>query len=68
MCLCLLKISMLEELLDSLQWIDFGIYLIIEGGWFEEACHYLFYKVCRYLYISLVLHPQNLLFLDLRVW
>ena len=33
MCLCLLKISMLEELL-----IGFRICLVIEGGWFEEVC------------------------------
>ena len=29
---------MLEELLDNLRLIDFKIYLVIEGGWFEEIC------------------------------
>ena len=30
--------SMLEELSDSLQLIDFGICSMIETGWFEEVC------------------------------
>ena len=38
MCLFLLKISMLEELSDSLRLFDFSIYLMIEDGWFEEVC------------------------------
>ena len=38
MCLCLLKMSMLEELLDSLQLMDFGICFVIKGGWFEDVC------------------------------
>ena len=37
MCLCLLKISMLEELPDGLRLIDFAICLVIEGGWFEDV-------------------------------
>ena len=36
--LSLLKMSMLEELSDSLQQIDLGIYLMIEGWWLEEVC------------------------------
>ena len=38
MYLCLLKISILEELLDSLGLMDLGIYLVIEGGCFEDLC------------------------------
>ena len=37
MYLFLLKISMLEELSGSLRLTDFGVYLMIEGGWFEEV-------------------------------
>ena len=37
MCLYLLKMPMLEELSDSLVLTDFGICLIIEGGWFEDV-------------------------------
>ena len=29
---------MLEELLDSLRQMDFGISFVIEGGWFEDVC------------------------------
>ena len=29
---------MLEELLDSLRLMDFGICFVIEGGWFEDVC------------------------------
>ena len=35
-CLFLLKMSMLEELADSLRLIDLGICLIVEGERFEE--------------------------------
>ena len=38
MCLYLLKMPMMEELWDSLRLIDFGVYLMTEGGWFEEVC------------------------------
>ena len=51
MCLCLLKISMLEELLDSLRLIDFGICLVIEGGWFEEVCIGRSLNSMNYIYI-----------------
>ena len=30
-------LSMLEELSDSLWRIDLSIYLMMEGGWFEEV-------------------------------
>ena len=40
-CVCLLKISMLEELLDSLRLMDLGICLVIEGEWFEHVCMYV---------------------------
>ena len=43
MYLCLLKTSMLEELMDSLRLVDFGICLVIVGGWFEEV--YMFIGV-----------------------
>ena len=38
MCLCLLKIAMLEELLDGLRLMDLGICLVTERGWFEDVC------------------------------
>ena len=44
MHLFLLKILMLEESSNSLRLINFGICLMIQGGWFEEVCFWQLHK------------------------
>ena len=70
----------LEELSDSLQVIDFVIYLIIEGGWFEEVyvemgvsfSFFIWFEcafpkkftIFRFVYI-VILNPSNFCALDI---